>query len=743
MITLVSTPAYQDNSVSPPVTNRWLATECPNNFRLLRQDFLVNSCADDGGLLNLDITTFTGLVNDVISVYDLTTDSMYTGTVTYISGTTVSTDIVWIASMDITYLNDNTLHDGYYFEGQLTVNGVVEPLTIIASPDSKGYADLDVSGVLRIKTALGKIGNYSTTLMKETTKSGRFTFEYRERWYGYTGPWEGDIIPPIAPPHEFIGIPSPSAYFVSPVGNDSNPGDISHPWLTWHKAFTTAVAGDIVYIRGGVYYHAGVDRGGSVNAVYVSNNNGSPGNTIKILNYPGETPILDMSICVDTLNNHIGVAMENCQYWLLSGLVVQNVTEATSHLASGIDFYNQSNTNIELCTVHDCGSGINMNGFSDYNNFINCDSYNNVDFTMSGGYSNGFGITMYGAGAACHTSMTGCRAWSNSDDGFDFYSSDGSYRGGYVTLDRCWSFNNGLYSGNGVGFKFGQSYSPKESGIQRTVRNCLAWGNTTAGFDESQDIASYMDMNFYNNTAYNNGTVGFLFNYTEGGGAVVFRNNLSYQNATPYTFRPSVDHTYNSWNGGVIVTNADFESLDDTGATWARQSDGSLPNIPFLKLVDSSDLIDAGIDVGLPYNDAAPDIGCYEYEIPIPAPVININDWYYAECVRSEEQGSNLHEFVPSVAQDAPFLTMFDEPVYFPGLPFDISFILPKLAEVSPTSDITITMKIFESIYKRLGSDIVIIVAADQLEGFVNSLNIDYSVIPSGAAFFTVEISIP
>lgn len=56
-------------------------------------------------------------------------------------------------------------------------------MTIVASPDSFGFADLDVSGILRIVTALGKAGNYTQALVRETNKSGKFQFEYRECWY--------------------------------------------------------------------------------------------------------------------------------------------------------------------------------------------------------------------------------------------------------------------------------------------------------------------------------------------------------------------------------------------------------------------------------------------------------------------------------------------------------------------------------------------------------------------------------
>ena len=46
----------------------------------------------------------------------------------------------------------------------------------------------------------------------------------------------------------------------------------------------------------------------------------------------------------------------------------------------------------------------------------------------------------------------------------------------------------------------------------------------------------------------------------------------------------------------------------------ARGLDGSLPTLTFLTLAGSSDLIDAGIDVGLPYNSTAPDLGYAEYD---------------------------------------------------------------------------------------------------------------------------------
>lgn len=202
MITLISTPEYVE-PLTPSIISYWLATESPNNFRLLRHDFNIVTASDNGGFLQLTFAagTFTGQIGDVISVYNKTLDAMYSGTVAAGSGTTtVETDIVFRAGFDptdtaldptrlITYLNDNTLHGCYYFEGRLTINGVLNSLTIVASPDSYGYADLDVSGILRIVTSIGKVTDYSALLLADSNKSGNFTLEYRECWYGSSNAW--------------------------------------------------------------------------------------------------------------------------------------------------------------------------------------------------------------------------------------------------------------------------------------------------------------------------------------------------------------------------------------------------------------------------------------------------------------------------------------------------------------------------------------------------------------------------
>ena len=83
-------------------------------------------------------------------------------------------------------------------------------------------------------------------------------------------------------------------------------------------------------------------------------------------------------------------------------------------------------------------------------------------------------------------------------------------------------------------------------------------------------------------------------------------NNDSYSATT-------TDISSNGWQNGITTNASDFITIDIDLLASPRNEDGSLPNIDFLKLVTGSDLIDAGEDVGLPFNGTAPDIGAFEF----------------------------------------------------------------------------------------------------------------------------------
>lgn len=414
---------------------------------------------------------------------------------------------------------------------------------------------------------------------------------------------------------------SAKTYYVSTTGNDNNPGVFSQPWATWSKAFKTADAGDTVYFRGGIYY---VTTGISCIPKDGLGHTGTRSNPICYFNYPGEVPILDG---INKISPSPGIWFWNTSNIHFKGLTVRNNFQLKENYdaASGIAFTVGNNIIIENCTSYNNGK----RGFYlldiDTALIVNCDAYNNCD-NLSTGYEGGAGdgFLVWDGGTVqdsiSYVVLRNCRAWHNSDDGIDIETE------GYIECDNSWAFNNGYLDGDGNGFKYGLKNIQSE-GLSRKITNCLAAYNTHKGFDEnSGGVAVFMNLEVYNNTSYANGLYGYI-TYLNGTGKIksnIYKNNISYKNTAPGEHPIGSGnshwgyyiHSNNSWDASpsVTVTDADFISVDSTGITGARKADGSLPDLDFLKLASTSDLIDAGTDVGLPYYDGtAPDLGYSEY----------------------------------------------------------------------------------------------------------------------------------
>jgi hypothetical protein len=143
------------------------------------------------------------------------------------------------------------------------------------------------------------------------------------------------------------------------------------------------------------------------------------------------------------------------------------------------------------------------------------------------------------------------------------------------------------------------------------IRNNLSVGNKAAGFYANHHPGT---ITFYNNTSYNNDPDFKMLGMNTAGADITvgtYRNNLAVGGSlTANATNP--DDANNSWTLSVTANAADFQSTSETGLDGPRQADGSLPNLANFHLVADSDLIDKGIDVGLPFNGKAPDLGCFE-----------------------------------------------------------------------------------------------------------------------------------
>ncbi len=410
-----------------------------------------------------------------------------------------------------------------------------------------------------------------------------------------------------------------ATYYVATNGSDSNPGTLSQPFATWQKAFSVLNAGDIAYIRGGIYYPTGTRVWNVYAGAGIIEKSGTSSNPIRVFAYPGETPILDCRyITTDTERG--GVSLYNCNYWHLKGLTVRRVDQnSTPHGGFGFDFVTCNNLIIEQCVAYDNGgSGFRLVNESENNLILNCDSYNNYDYYTGGVNADGIEISFITDRYPKRTNtIRGCRSWNNSDDGYDFFDNNG-----YLNVESCWAWHNGFDkggstpTGDGNGFKLGTPSGSASSTPQRILTNCLAWENQAGGITMEQMNGALCVL--YNNTCYRNQIGGGWEAGIQGWSSEnlrhVLRNNISWANlyANTSQFGSYYTQDHNSWNSGVTVTSSDFLSLDPSGAYGSRQSDGSLPYTDFLRLAPGSDLIDAGVYVSLPYQGNGPDLGAFE-----------------------------------------------------------------------------------------------------------------------------------
>jgi len=400
-------------------------------------------------------------------------------------------------------------------------------------------------------------------------------------------------------------------HFVAPDGDDDNAGTMAAPFATIERAQTEAGPGDTVYIRGGEYSFSGTTDTIGVELT----KSGQSGQPIKYFAYQAELPVFDFfELRPQARVTGIDVRAN----WVhVRGIEIRGVRQLVVGDSWGVRIRGDSNV-IERLNVHDCEApGIFITSGTS-NLILNCDSHHNYDPLEDGGNADGFG---------CHSTggdniLRGCRAYENSDDGFDFINAAGT-----CIAEQSWAFRNGyipdttMTGANGAGFKSGGYGNPPTipaSGVPRhVIRGSVAFGNRAIGF-----YANYHPggLDFFNNTAFDN-PANFDMRIPTGGAmsSHKLRNNIA---ATPGRDIVSFNGgsaDFNSWTLPVDVSSADFTGMDKAQALLPRQADGSLPNVAFMRLADGSDLIDRGEDVGLPFTGSAPDLGAYEFGAAPPA----------------------------------------------------------------------------------------------------------------------------
>lgn len=384
-------------------------------------------------------------------------------------------------------------------------------------------------------------------------------------------------------------------YYVDPNGDDRGSGDKSAPFKTLGAAASRVEAGDSIIVASGKYTCPNTITLGA---------KGTADKKIYLIGALDSRPTLDFS-SMPLASGNQGLILSGKQ-WFIKGLIIKGAGD------NGLLIQGGSDNSVEFCDfMENQDTGCQLKGGAANNRVVNCDSYNNRD--PDEGDADGFAPKMdVGSGNI----FIGCRAWNNSDDGWDGY-----LRGAdnvTTRLENCWCFKNGYRkdgsasTGNGNGFKMGGSDN-KDLKHNFTLIRCLAFQNRVKGFDQNNNRGA---MTLYNCTAFSNGS-----NYSISGST----STLTVKNSIAAGSGSSSLSGGSQAANNLSVANSNFQSIDPSAASGPRKADGSLPDIDFMHLASGSDLIDAGSAVdGVTFNGTTPDLGCFETGIstPIAPPLI-------------------------------------------------------------------------------------------------------------------------
>lgn len=414
--------------------------------------------------------------------------------------------------------------------------------------------------------------------------------------------------------------------YVAPDGKDTNAGTLIAPFASVNRANRSVGPGDTVFIRGGTYKMTEAqiaNRERNRALVMDLSKSGKPDRPIRYFSYQAENPIFDFS-AVKPKDMRVTAFRVGGSFIHIRGLAVTGVQVTITGHTQSICFDNEGNNNTyEALQMHD-GQAIGFwLGKGSNNLVLNCDSYRNYDFTSEnkrGGNVDGFGFHV--PPGSVGNIFRGCRAWFNSDDGFDLISTHEP-----ILIENCWSFYNGFDPsfkplGDGNGFKLGgygiESGQKLPDKVPRhVIRDSMAVHNRAAGFYANHQPGG---IDLLNNSAYLN-SVNFNMlcrnqEMTEDvpGYGHKLKNNLGYKGRTELSNlnAAACDVSNNSFDLKLRFTDKDFEGLDEADLIKPRKPDGELPDVRILHLKAGNPAIEKGVDVGLPFSGNAPDLGAFK-----------------------------------------------------------------------------------------------------------------------------------
>lgn len=406
--------------------------------------------------------------------------------------------------------------------------------------------------------------------------------------------------------------------YVAPQGDDAAAGTIDAPLATLPAAYRLTEGGDTVCFRGGTYNvtDSQVMKIKGVYAfVFALEKAGTAEHRTCYMGYPGERPVFDFSaLMLDGKHRfaafYLGADYVHLRNFDIVGVPVRIKGHTQSECVSA---RRGSHCIVEDIAMHD-GMAIGYyQKRGSHNLVVDCDAYNNYDDYSEGPYGgnvDGFGCHVFDTFEVGNV-FRRCRAWRNSDDGFDLISCAAP-----VEIDHCMAFYNGycpssnpadtvnfVSAGDGNGFKAGGWGMNKRKTKcpdvcpSHYIHHSLAYRNKAHGFYANHHLAG--------NTWENNTSCGNRSNYN-----MLNRKNTfeaidvsgydhSLANNVSWTFTDASlgGHLINIDPDRVTLTNNSFapsvSSVEVTAEMFVSTSvsllftrrlpDGRLPSIDFLR----------------------------------------------------------------------------------------------------------------------------------------------------------------
>jgi hypothetical protein len=352
---------------------------------------------------------------------------------------------------------------------------------------------------------------------------------------------------------------------VAPGGSDAAAGTLASPFATIQKAVSTAVAGDVIAVRGGTYLlttNITIAKSGTSSKPITLTNYGQEHVVIDGENLPASHTAVGGSIP----SAQRGAIHMQASFWRLIGLDITRGPYGVYCAGCNDNVFER------LTTRNNYESGFQLQGTSARNLILNLDSTLNHDPRKNGESADGLAIK---EGSGTGNVVRGARLWNNVDDGLDLWLFTSP-----VTIENTISYGNGVnrwnfpdFAGDGNGFKLGGG-SPAPA-VAHVVTNSIAFSNVAKGFTDNGQAGA---MRISRSTAYLNTSTGFD---VDNSGSTL-TGNLAVANSAPVALGSKSTGTGNSWNLGGTWNAAALLSTDASTITGARTSDGSIPSSNFL-----------------------------------------------------------------------------------------------------------------------------------------------------------------